>query len=175
MTGEDFQIIYQDTPGVLNPVYMLHVRLFWRRRRRNIDGKEGHSFLFSLLSFCFTGGFLSSDEFFFSAFSAFCVCLLLLMDASLFFFFRGCARCLLLFVVSVFAQGLSGDRAVVSAMFCLYQGRESLCYFYSCKPARGTHTSPVWVYYVPSPARHHFIQKTGLDLYEENFTVLRRG
>lgn len=26
MTGDDFQMIYQDTPGVLTPAYMLHVR-----------------------------------------------------------------------------------------------------------------------------------------------------
>lgn len=25
MTGDDFQMIYQDTPGVLTPAYMLHV------------------------------------------------------------------------------------------------------------------------------------------------------
>lgn len=25
MTGDDFQVIYQDTPGVLTPAYMLHV------------------------------------------------------------------------------------------------------------------------------------------------------
>lgn len=27
MTGDDFQIVYQDTPGVLTPAYMLHVSL----------------------------------------------------------------------------------------------------------------------------------------------------
>lgn len=27
MTGDDFQMVYQDTPGVLTPAYMLHVSL----------------------------------------------------------------------------------------------------------------------------------------------------
>ena len=54
MTGDDFQMIYQDTPGVLTPAYMLHVSFMGRMAFLVGEGYNlvMHSYSLTTIGFC---------------------------------------------------------------------------------------------------------------------------